>query len=310
MNETRNDGETLLAEGGGANRTENLGTVAAAGADTLSDPTNTFNLDPFGTGLPENYGIAIVAGTGAGQTRDVTSHEGDSLQVDHPWEVAPDATSHYATFVWGLERALIAGNTLTGNPRGIWLYQTAVRDVDIERNTIVEGGGIFLRTFQSLALKQFDSMYNVDIHDNQISNSQRNWMSYIDAVFVTKDLVPFGTADTGIAVRRNDLQANSPNVTSNTEDYARREGFLALAYAELASGQPSSGPMLLGTVFQANRCSACDTEFTVGAGDAGAVLFDDIHLPVPPGTRFLADLATLGSAVGASSGTEVVFTGR
>ena len=82
--------------------------VASATADTITDPNNTINVNPFGTGLPENYGVAIVSGTGAGQSRDVISYSNYTMQVDHPWDVIPDSTSHYATFVWGLEKALIA----------------------------------------------------------------------------------------------------------------------------------------------------------------------------------------------------------
>lgn len=40
-NKTRNDGETLLTEGGAGSRTENLGTVATATLSTLTDPDNT-----------------------------------------------------------------------------------------------------------------------------------------------------------------------------------------------------------------------------------------------------------------------------
>ena len=61
-NTNRNDGETLLTEGGGGNRTENYGTVRSATSNTLTDPNNVINVNPFGTGLPENYGVAIVSG--------------------------------------------------------------------------------------------------------------------------------------------------------------------------------------------------------------------------------------------------------
>ena len=182
-NTNRNDGETLLTEGGGGNRTENIGTVASATADTITDPNNTINVNPFGTGLPENYGVAIVSGTGAGQSRDVIGYSNNTMQVDHPWDVIPDSTSHYATFVWGLEKALIEGNTLIENPRGIWLYQTAIRDVDIGGNTITNGGGIFVRSFESQAVTQFDLSYNVRVANNTISNSDGYWMSYINVGF-------------------------------------------------------------------------------------------------------------------------------
>ena len=159
-------------------------------------------------------------------------YSNNTIQVDHAWEVIPDSTSHYATFVWGLEKTLIEGNTLIENPRGIWLYQAAIREVDIGGNTITNGGGIFVRSFESQAVKQFDPIYDVRVADNNISNSDGIWMSYINVVFVNKDQINFGIADTGVEIRNNSLTANTPNVTSTTEDYANREGFMNLMRSE------------------------------------------------------------------------------
>ena len=299
----RNDGETLLTEGGGGNRTENEGTVASATINTITDPNNTINVNPFGTGLPENYGVAIVSGTGAGQNREVISYSNSTMQVDHPWDVIPDSTSHYATFVWGLEKTLIEGNTLIGNPRGIWLYQSATRDVDISNNTIANGGGIYLRTEQQSVngVKQFDPMYNVRIQDNTISNDDAVWMSYVDSLFVIKDKANFGTADTGVEIRNNSLTANTPNVTTSLEDRVTQEGFMNLMYSEVSGGQLRKVPMVLGTIFQGNSCLNCNTAFVIGTGDYGIVLADNQPPPRPP--NFLADRKTLGSANPASIGT-------
>jgi hypothetical protein len=299
----RNDGETLLTEGGGGNRTENEGTVASATINTITDPNNTINVNPFGTGLPENYGVAIVSGTGAGQNREVISYSNSTMQVDHAWDVIPDSTSHYATFVWGLEKTLIEGNTLIGNPRGIWLYQSATRDVDISNNTITNGGGIYLRTEQQSVngVKQFDPMYNVRIQDNTISNDDAVWMSYVDSLFVIKDKTNFGTADTGVEIRNNSLMANTPNVTTSLEDRVTQEGFMNLMYSEASGGQFRKVPMVLGTIFQGNSCLNCNTAFVIGTGDYGIVLVNNQPPPRPP--NFPADWQTLGSANPASIGT-------
>jgi len=293
-NVNRNDGETLLTEGGGGKRTENIGTVASATSDTITDANNTINVNPFGTGLPENYGVAIVSGTGAGQSRDVIGYSNQTLQVDHAWDVIPDSTSHYATFVWGLEKALIEGNTLMDNPRGIWLYQAAVRDVDIGGNTITNGGGIFIRSFESQEIKQFDPIYDVHVTDNRISNSDGIWMSYIDVILANQDQFNFGTAATGVEVRNNSLTANARNVKSTTEDYADREGFANLMRSEAPGGQLTNTPMLLGTIFQANQCLNCSTAFVIGTGDYGTVLVN--NQPSSSSPNFLEDWKTLGSA--------------
>ncbi len=302
-NKNRNDGETLLAEGGGSARTENIGTVASGTSTTISDPSNTINVNPFGTGTPENYGVAIVSGTGAGQTREVVAYSNHTMTVDHPWEVVPDSTSHYATFVWGLEKSLLKGNTLVDNPRGIWLYQTAVRDVDILGNTITNGGGIFLRTFQSQAAKQFDPIYNVRIRDNKVNNSNGLWMSYTTVVFVNKDTTNFGIADIGIEVRNTNLTANTPNVTSRIEDYAGQEGFMNLLRSETAGGQLSSTPMLLGTIFQGGKCLNCNAAFIIGTGAYGTTFTNNQPLPSSP--NFLTNWQTLGSGISGALNTVI-----
>jgi hypothetical protein len=303
-NVNRNDGETLLTEGGGGKRTENIGTVASATSDTITDANNTINVNPFGTGLPENYGVAIVSGTGAGQSRDVIGYSNQTLQVDHAWDVIPDSTSHYATFVWGLEKALIEGNTLIDNPRGIWLYQAAVRDVDIVGNTITNGGGIFIRSFESQAARQFDMSYDVRVSGNSVTNSDGRWMSYINAVFVNKDETNFGIADIGIEVRSNSLTANNPNVSSQVEDYANQEGFMSLMRIEApGAAQLGSTPMVLGTIFQSDQCLDCHTAFTIGTGDYGATLVN--NMPTSNSPNFLSDWRTLGSAVVGSVDTVI-----
>ena len=216
------------------------------------------------------------------------------MQVDHAWDIIPDSTSHYATFVWGLEKTLIEGNTLIGNPRGIWLYQAAVREVDIGGNTITNGGGIFIRSFESQSTKQFDPIYDVHVTDNRISNSDGIWMSYIDVILANQDQFNFGTAATGVEVRNNSLTANARNVKSTTEDYADREGFANLMRSEAPGGQLTNTPMLLGTIFQANQCLNCSTAFVIGTGDYGTVLVN--NQPSSSSPNFLEDWKTLGSA--------------
>jgi hypothetical protein len=272
-NRERNDGETLLTEGGGGHRTENLGSVAEATASTLTDPANTIDVHPLSKdSIPENYGVAIVDGTGAGQTRRVLGYASHTLTVDPPWDVIPDRTSRYATFVWGLEKSLLWGNTLEGNPRGIWLYQCAVRDVDVLDNELKEGGGIYLRTWQSLAEKQFTPIYNVRIAGNKIANTTGIWVSHIGSVFVTKEPRPFGIGQIGIEVRNNKVTANEKNLQLNAEDYASIEGCFQLLKPEGGKYEAPALPPFLGTIFERNTCENCDVAFRLGTGAEGAIL--------------------------------------
>ncbi|MEP7098901.1 MAG: hypothetical protein ABI781_00235, partial [Burkholderiales bacterium] len=240
-NLARNDGETILSEGGGAQRTENLGNVASAGSKTLSDPANNLQVDPFDEGvIPENYGVAIVGGKGAGQTRRVVAYTRPTLTVDRDWDIVPDASSRYATFVWGLEKALIKGNTLSQNPRGIWLYHTAVRDVDVIGNSISEGGGIYLRSYQNLSTRSFMPIYNVLIARNSVVNTLRQWGSYINSVFVNADARAFGIATLGVEMRANQVTANVPNLSNPMEEYAGTEGIMNMMRVENYESYESS----------------------------------------------------------------------
>lgn len=300
-NKQRNDGETILVEGGGPLRTEQIGTVGQATARTLTDPQTVINVDPFKTGLPWNFGVAIVAGKGTGQARRVTGYHGSTLEVDRDWEVVPDAQSHYAAFVWGLEDALIERNVLQDNPRGIWLYQSSTRNLAVVGNTIAEGGGIFLRSFQSIEQHHFDVQLNTLVADNVITNSTGAWMSHVVVANVSSDAQAFGTGQIGIEVRRNRIVANMPNVTSTAEDYASQEGFVGLVRTENEGGQLTGVPNMLGLIVQGNACERCDKPYVTGTGNFGAVYAD--NQPGMESPASLTDMRMLGNRFGGSSAT-------
>ena len=282
-NKFRNDGETMLTEGGGGKRTENLGTVVSATRTTLSDPGNKINVAPFeGGAFPENYGVAVVGGKGAGQSRRVTAYTQGTLTVDKPWDVVPDTSSRYATFVWGLEKSLIKGNTLNQNPRGIWLYQTAIREVDIVGNAFNEGGGIYLRSAQILENRLFVPMAGVRIANNSITNTTKQWCSYISVVFVRTDEQDFGIGTIGVEVRNNTLQANSPNLTLPQEESCGAEGFINRMLAEGPTQALSKNQTrLLGTIFQNNKCLSCEIGVIVRDGARGTVQDGNVMIAAP-----------------------------
>ena len=211
-NTTRNDGETLLTEGGGGDRTENIERCAPKGYP-ITDPDNTINVNPFGTGLPENYGLAIVkwhrSRTDAGSDRVCEPYDagGPSLGRDpgHEQSLRP-------TFVWGLEKALIAGNTLYREPSG----DLAVSDSDAGRwmsagTRSQTGRDIYSNLRAPRRPRNLIRCTECSVTDNSVSNSKGGiWMSDINVVFVNKDRGNFGTADTGVEIRNNRLTANNP----------------------------------------------------------------------------------------------------
>jgi Pectate lyase superfamily protein len=302
-NKQRNDGETILIEGGGPNRTESLGVVKTAGANFLSDPEN-----PLIAALADrkrlNLGIAIVSGNGTGQTRQVVEEKDGMVSVDPPWDVLPEVGSHYVIFVWGLDKVLIIGNTLVDNPRGIWLYQTSIRDVVIQSNEIRNGGGIYLRSYQNIASKIFTIQLNTVIEDNRVANRTGNWMSHIILVCVSADETTFGVGQLGIEVRRNMILANLPNLTSAREEYAAHEGYAAMVRIEASQPPPGFLPKLIGPIFQDNTCVNCERPFTVGAGVAGAIFFGNVAKPTN-GLSVVRDIDIADRPVGGSIATVI-----
>ncbi|MDB5819098.1 MAG: hypothetical protein JWQ11_2738, partial [Rhizobacter sp.] len=117
---------------------------------------------------------------------------------------------------------------------------------------------------------------------------------YVSAIFVNSDARAFGTAMTGIEIRNNQLQANTPNVSSGWEEYAGNEGYFSMTrFENYASFEPSAAPRILGTLFQANACINCDVGFRLGTGATGTVLWKNQLVNTP---SVWADWATSSSS--------------
>ena len=65
------------------------GTATSASSTTLVDTSKTWTTDSHA-----NKAVIIIAGTGAGQIRKITSNTSDTLTVP-AWLITPDATSQY-----------------------------------------------------------------------------------------------------------------------------------------------------------------------------------------------------------------------
>ncbi|MFD2935012.1 hypothetical protein, partial [Spirosoma flavum] len=161
-----NDGEALIAEGGGPDRVdEETGTVSGATGGSLSDSRK--NWGPF----RQQPVVAIVSGPGMGQWRSISRRQGSTLTVDRPWSVVPGVGSHYAIFNWGARNWLVQGNTMEGNRRGITLYHNATTQVAIVGNTLTNSGSIDLTPVQGIRSDQlqFIPMYTNQIVGNTVS---------------------------------------------------------------------------------------------------------------------------------------------
>jgi len=87
------------------------GPVTAATSTTVTDSAKTFTVNAF-----TNYGITISAGTGAGQTRTISSNTATVITVSSAWTTTPDTTSRYFVF-----SNLGSGVECTANNSGVLL---------------------------------------------------------------------------------------------------------------------------------------------------------------------------------------------
>lgn len=263
-----NDGETIIAEGGGPDRIdEDAGIMSDATSVTITDKTKNW------ANVRRRPVVAIVNGKGVGQWRTITSRTANILTIDRPWDVVPAAGSHYAIFNWGARNWLIQGNTMEGNRRGITLYHNATNQVAIINNTLVNSGSIDLAPLQqerggtSLS-QQFIPMYNNQIIGNLVSNTNGE-----NGVFIGVHSVQFvqektfGTSVIGLEVRNNTLTAGQPNIPA-VVDASFPEGYLNyLQYQPGATRYVEEQiPAILGSIFQNNTAINCDHALYLNSG--------------------------------------------
>jgi hypothetical protein len=198
-----------------------------------------------------------------------------TFTVDTPWSVIPDSTSRYAAAVWGLEKTLIKGNTFSNNRSSIWLYSTAVRDIEINGNNMQESGGILIRSFQQVNQSWFSPIYNVRVVGNTISNTKGNFPSYLSVFFANNDGLAYGTSTIGVEIRNNQIVANRPNIAwSPYIETAGAEGYMNQMSVSNTAYVASTMPRVMGTVLQQNSCSHCTTAVRLGTGAVGTLVAD------------------------------------
>lgn len=307
-----NESEAMLTEGGGPFRTEGMGMVLASTplSMTMENP-NTGGLHPsvLSNGkLQRDVGVAIIAGKGAGQTRAITGYDDTTgiVQIDRAWDELPDTSSRFATAVWGIEKSLIKGNIITNSPRGIWFYHAAVRDVDIVGNSLINTGGIFVRSYQNRDGNFFSPQYNIRIQGNSVTNDATSpYQSYITAELAHENLQALGTSHIGIEVRGNSIVARRPD-TGGVRNVGYIGGFQnrMSVWENEGDGKQYTNPgfpVVLGTIFQSNTCTTCDVGFHLGSGAYGTVIYGNVLRL--SGALLLNELTAYSTSAGTSVGT-------
>lgn len=290
----RNQGETILTQGGMSHQ-QTVGKVSSASTNTLVDLKNEYQdfTDRVSTDWqyvihPTNYQIAIVSGKGAGQIRTITRNTDSSVTVDRPWDFIPEPGSRYVITQWSAQQYLVLNNVLRDNNRGIWVYSGG-NDIVIAGNTLINSEGIYIRADQRIFNNRYNLAWNISVTDNRVQNTNGIRPAYIAAWLaqVRSDKL-FGTGILGLEIRRNAIQAFTPNVKNG---WIKGEGFFNIVYDEEAKGgsRDTSIAGILGTVFEANQCSKAEQNYTLSSGASHTVLKDTM----PDYSQQAAELSAL-----------------
>ncbi|WP_158022864.1 T9SS type A sorting domain-containing protein [Hymenobacter coccineus] len=257
-----NDGETIIAEGGGGSGSridEDAGTVSSATATTMQDNSKRW------PSMIMHPVVAIVRGAGMGQWRYIASRTANNLTVDRAWDVVPQAGSRYAIFNWGARSWLVQGNTLEGNRRGITLYQNATTDLAIVNNTLTNSGSIDFTPWQMENIdgkvpQEFLPVYDSQVIGNNVADTDGSNGVFI-GVHTVQYVQPrsFGTSVIGFEVRRNTLTAHQPNVPA-VVDSNFPEGYINGVHFQPGASNyiDEQTPGVLGSIFQDNTAVNCD----------------------------------------------------
>jgi hypothetical protein len=291
--QNRNQGETILTQGGNPNQ-QTVGTVSLATATTVMDKkqewqdlTDRVSTDWEYAFHPTNYAIAIVYGTGAGQWRTVTHNNDTTLTVDKPWDVIPAPGSRYVIMQWSANQVLVKNNVLKDNNRGIWAYSGSY-DVTYVGNKLINSEGIYIRSDQRLLNNRYNLTWNTKIFDNEVINTDGKRAAYI-SIFLAqvKSDKLFGIGMLGIEVRGNTVQAFTPNLKKTS--YAGGEGYFNYVFDGDAKGatRDSVTPGILGTIFENNKAINTDNAYQVGAGSYHTIITNSQNQKA---TNFLNDV--------------------
>lgn len=309
-----NDGETIIAEGGGGAGSridEDAGTASGATATTLQDNSKNW------PAMIKHPVVTIVRGPGMGQWRRIISRTANVLTLDRPWDVLPQAGSRYAIFNWGARSWLVQGNTLEGNRRGITLYQNATTDLAIVSNTLTNSGSIDLTPWQmentgGNVPQEFLPVYDTQIIGNDVADTDGSNGVFI-GVHTVQYVQPqsFGTSVIGVEVRRNTLTAHQPNVPA-VVDSNFPEGYInGIHFQPGASNYvDEQTPAVLGSIFQDNTAINCNQAVHLNSGSYNTlvcnmrlvnspVLLDDVRFD---GVNHGAVSTSTCPAVASSSG--------
>ncbi|MBM4045450.1 MAG: hypothetical protein FJ279_10065 [Planctomycetes bacterium] len=154
----KGDGELLMYETGGLGWFGPAARADATRVTAADDPKWT--PDQF-----KGETAIIVAGRGLGQFRAIASNTADTLTVDTPWRVRPDATSTLAIMRAGVVENLHIGNEFFYCHYYSGIYGSGIRNVWVNEVYESVGGGTFLWPIHGPRLMALNLIYGGKYHE-------------------------------------------------------------------------------------------------------------------------------------------------
>lgn len=161
-----NSEETFLVHGGGQ---KDIGHPTAVTPTTLTDRARQWK-----SGQRQNHVVLITAGRGLGQFRYVVDNTVDTLQLDRPWRVVPDATSEYVVGQFFAESHWYGNQNNTPGRTSLWLEQ--IGNVVSHHRDVFGGGLDIWGTDQTDQLKAADPKADWEAR----SGFHPSWFNLID----------------------------------------------------------------------------------------------------------------------------------
>ena len=262
-----------------------FGTASAATPMTLTDMSKDWTdpavLHPQGYGpgkvnvdIYQNTTVAINAGTGIGQWRNVVSNDSHSVTVDRPWDILPDQTSGYVISRWVADRFQISGNTITNGIWGIILYSGA-NDSVIDSNALSNTGGLGVSAWNDTD-SAYPNAYNYVVWNNLITN---NTLHDTSSAVGVNPLIIVGAAIAGNngsllnnttldnEVRNNSVIPNSPPAYTGNGPY-NTAGYYNYNYWGGGSYVGSDPIGLVGSIFENNSATNASAHPYVSLGSS------------------------------------------
>lgn len=154
----------------------------AAGTEDSIESTKELTAISF---TPHVDYVIITNGTGLGQVRKIREVKNNTIYVEEPWDVIPDATSVYTVNPYIQANFTLAQNTFAANNNKGSIhfyrcgYNAAIRDNDIR-----DGGGIWMAGIQGDD-SRLDFQYFMDVDNNKVvgsTNKGHGWQGGATAI--------------------------------------------------------------------------------------------------------------------------------